>query len=256
MPDLGFNWMLITNCVYDNETVCKAMCVYSRWLDENESLNYLKIPMFMSVVHFDLSWCNCLLSGHLEQLAITCPNLQRLNLQYADKCLKSLQDLQAIANYCYNLRVLNLLGIPVSVVENQVQLWEILSDIRLTHLAVDVCVMEPVMANDRDKLIELYQKFVNLIALEFPVSIVIGPCTTCDCAGDKGSLLLPYFPLLEFCIIEDIHPLTVKYIIERCKKLKYFSYFSIRGTLFLPVSCCNLQQLHIEICGADFPMPP
>ena len=39
-------------------------------------------------------------SNHLEQLAVVCPNLQRLNLQGSVNCLKDLQGLRAIVNTC------------------------------------------------------------------------------------------------------------------------------------------------------------
>ena len=37
---------------------------------------------------------------HLEQLAISCPNLERLNLGKAQNCLQSLQGLHAIVDTC------------------------------------------------------------------------------------------------------------------------------------------------------------
>ena len=33
------------------------------------------------------------------------------------------------------------MDIPVKQVENQLQLWEILSDMKLTHLAIDLCIL-------------------------------------------------------------------------------------------------------------------
>jgi len=65
-----------------------------------------------------------------------CPNLQQLNLEYNSNCLKSLQGLRVIAN-CNKLQGLNLLGISVKDVENRVQLWEILVDLKLLYLAVE-----------------------------------------------------------------------------------------------------------------------
>ena len=84
-----------------------------------------------------------LYSKHLEQLAIMCPNLQRLDVHTNKFCLNNLTGLRAIAKSCHNLQGLNLLGIPVSEVENQTQLWEILSDMKSTHLAVELCVLLP-----------------------------------------------------------------------------------------------------------------
>jgi len=42
-------------------------------------------------------------SEHLEQLAIACPNLQRLSLLHNENCLKNLQGLRTIANSCQKL---------------------------------------------------------------------------------------------------------------------------------------------------------
>jgi len=41
------------------------------------------------VTHFDLTNCLSFYSGHLEQLAIACSNIQGLNLQNCSHCLKT-----------------------------------------------------------------------------------------------------------------------------------------------------------------------
>ena len=97
------------------------------------------ISNFDSVSNVDFSHVN-IYPGHLEQLAIACPNLERLNLGKAQNCLQSLQGLHAIVDTCQNLQGLNLVGIPVSSVESYLVLWELLSSIKkLTHLAIDLC---------------------------------------------------------------------------------------------------------------------
>ena len=55
--------------------------------------------------------------GHLEQLTLACPNLQRLNLLNNKNCIESLQGLHAIVCMCQDLQGLNLLKIPASSVE-------------------------------------------------------------------------------------------------------------------------------------------
>ena len=89
--------------------------------------------------HLDLSWESSLHSDHLEQLAIVCPNLRRLFLVKSYYCLRSLKGLRAIASHCHKLQGLNLLGICVREVEDLTGLWEILSDMKLTYLAVECC---------------------------------------------------------------------------------------------------------------------
>ena len=71
--------------------------------------------------------------------------------------MKSLQGLQSIADRCKKLEGLNLLGIPVGNVENQVQLWEILSNMNLTHLAVK---------SVKERMCYLFQQCSVLQALE------------------------------------------------------------------------------------------
>ena len=83
-------------------------------------------------------------SDHLEQLAVACPNHQRLNLKDVDNCLESLHGLRAIVTACKNLQGLNLTGISVSQVESYLLLWELLSSAKnLTHLAVELCTLIP-----------------------------------------------------------------------------------------------------------------
>ena len=96
--------------------------------------------------------CDDVYSDQLEQLAIACPNLQRLNLLQSRHCLKSLQGLRTIASSCRSLQGLNLMAISVKDVENEIKLWEILSNMKLTHLGVDLCVLLP-SVEDKIKLI-------------------------------------------------------------------------------------------------------
>ena len=95
------------------------------------------------VTEFSVSFSESFLSEHLQQLAVVCPNLHRLNLQDSKHCLKDLQGLRATASYCHNLQGLNLMGIPVTEVEDETQLWEILTGMKLTHLVVHLCVLSP-----------------------------------------------------------------------------------------------------------------
>ena len=53
-----------------------------------------------------------------------------------------------IVHNCAKLCGLNLIDIPVNKVEDQVILWEILSDMKLTHLVVEVCIFLPLIGNE------------------------------------------------------------------------------------------------------------
>ena len=69
-------------------------------------------------MHFDASSNKSVHCGHLEQLALACPNLLELNLEGNSNCLRCLQGLLT------SLRGLNLSGISVIAVESRVQLWQ------------------------------------------------------------------------------------------------------------------------------------
>jgi len=60
------------------------------------------------LVEFAVSSSELFLSEHLQQLAVSCPNLCCLNLEYSKSCLKDLRGLHAIASECQNLQGLNL----------------------------------------------------------------------------------------------------------------------------------------------------
>ena len=242
---LEIDWALVTKCFSGQETVYKAACISPAWLVEDKEFSYVNSPILNSVVNFDLSNCDHLLSGHLEQLAISCPNIQQLNVQYSESCLKSLQGLRAIATLCEKLQGLNILGI--TEIESQVQLWQILSYSKLTYLAIDLCVVKPLEVTDGDKLVELYQHFVTLKALEFYSTTISNYCEECETIrnNDKTLPLLSYFLYLEFCLIDDVQSSVVQDIVSSCKKLKYFRCSSVRDML-LPVHSSSLQQIHVD----------
>ena len=125
------------------------------------------ISNFNSVSNVDFVGVN-IYPGHLEQLAIACPNLERLNLGKAQNCLQSFQGLHAIVDICQNLQGLNLVGIPVSSVESYLLLWELLSSIKkLTHLAIDLCMLIQCSncdSADKEKLIGMLGKCGSLKA--------------------------------------------------------------------------------------------
>ena len=106
---------VMTDCQYDGRTVymVKYMITLkdSNNMNKQNSLPITRCGNLSCVTHFDFTSCCSLHSGHLEQLAIVCPNIQGLNLQNCGHCLKNLQGLQAVARQCDNLQGLNLLDI-------------------------------------------------------------------------------------------------------------------------------------------------
>ena len=181
----------------------------------------------------------------LEQLAIACPNFQRLNIQQCSRCLKSLKGLQAIASHCNNLQGLNLTGICVSEIDH-IHLWRILSDMKLTHLAVDFHILRP-KASNKEELFCLYQKCWTLRGIQ------------CSCwyfnLTNEDTIILSYFPSLQYCYAScDYSPPTfLQDVINSCKGLRFVSYYNNYYTsLSLSIAHNNnLQQLFIHSSHTD-----
>ena len=190
--------------------------------------------------------------GHLEQLAIACPNLERLNLRNAQNCLQSLQGLHAIVDTCQNLQGLNLVGIPVSSVESYLLLWELLSSIKkLTHLAIDLCMLiqsSDCDSADKEKLIGMLGKCGSLKALEMKECVYY--CKECQNVPSVNDLLFSHFPSLVYVRLSQAWCTTgLKYAIINCHRLKYLfyeTYLISEACTILPLpSSCNLHQLCI-----------
>jgi len=214
------DYLLLTN-LSGNEMFHKAVMV----LRSSQNIGHFcsGVANLNFVTHFNASYCQ-LHSGHLEQLAMACPNLLELNLQKNCNCLKSLQGLHMIADHCKNLRGLNLLDISVLEVESCVQLWKILVDMRLTYLAIEVCVLIPRKRYKHIKVTfaALYQKCFNLKALEFGYQFT---CEECRLLADRQGelLLLSNFTSLVY-VFASYQPNVLQDITSGCKMLKYLNY--------------------------------
>ena len=200
---------------------------------------------------------------YLEQLALVCPNLQRLSFQKSHGFLKTLQGFRTIADSCCNLQGLNLMGIPVTDVESQEKVWEILSDMKqLTHLAVDLCVLLPSYSN-RHILIKLFQKCKRLQALE----------SKSFCEGyrsqsvHKSLAMLSHFPSLIHCRInvgchfgapdvKTIYPQLNKLLdeaINSAKELQCLFFASEFKQSLLALHNHSLRQLYIKSFRTSIP---
>jgi len=249
----GEDLLLLTDCSHGNRVAYKLR-EWRRDINtiQNDQLNS-DISGLKFVTECDLSSCK-FDSVHLEQLAVTCPNLQRLDLSKNCDCLKSLQGLRALCDCCHNLEGLNLLGIKMTKVENHLQLWEILCDMKLTHLAIDLCILMPSEDNDIYKriLIGLYQKFCHLQALHLgKYDSYFSNCPECDGFTDSHILLLSHFPMLNYCKLTGSHGAgIVESVLTSCSKLTCFNYFGIYYETPLTFSSsldfCNLQQLYLQ----------
>jgi len=218
-------------------------------LNENQ-LNY-KIKNLEFVTDLDISLSGILYSEHLEQIAIQCPNLQRLNLKHNKDCLKTLDGLHAIATSCCNLQGLNIMNISVEEVENHTRLWQILGNMNLTQLGVEMCILLPAVRGNPQKVVSLFQKCTNLKALETNYFV----CKSC--LLDKSQVDLSYFLSLQHCVISINHRCrnTALQSILSCKELKCLRYSDNIdvGQSLSVVHSHNLQQIQIESAFSDIP---
>ena len=216
----------------------------------NTQINH--ITNLSSITHCQLSHCTLLQPFHLKQLAMACPNLQRLGLQDCYHCLESLQGLLAIASHCHKLEGLGLPGIHVSNVEDHILMWEILSNMKLTLLNVEFCILRPKAANKK-RLIELFKKCWGITGM----SIAYGcRCPQSFSNKDQGILMLSHFPLLYYCCVEiDLKlPTIVQDMINNCKELRNFHFRLFNEPLSLRASHNqHLQLLHFSSIHTNVP---
>jgi len=102
----------------------------------------------------------------LKQLPTSCPNIQRLSVIGRSIAVSVLDGLRAIALHCLNLHGLNLLdGGGESLKDFHISMWEILSEMKLTHLLLETCAIFGFNA-DEQKLSYIFQKCSTLQALQ------------------------------------------------------------------------------------------
>ena len=186
-----------------------------------------------------------IIPGHLEQIAIACPNLQWLNLHNCYNSLQSLKGLQSIINMCKNLQGLNIAGILLVQVESYTLLWQVISSIdKLTHLTLSSYLLMVPDDVCTERMVTIFKNCLNLQALE----IVYGRI-------DGGPLLLSSSPSLTYCKLSYDDTNTFQNTMAACKNLKYFCYHNYaRVASLVPPSCaCKLQQLCIESKFTDIP---
>ena len=165
------------------------------------------VTSLASVTYFDASYCYKLCPGHLEQLSIACPNLQRLNLRGNTDCLNNLQGLHSIADNCKSLQGLNLNHVEQSSEYSCLELWEVLCTMHLIQLAIDHWMIKvrdkvPVLslrdccsiAVKQQKLINMFKNYTSLKDLE-----IRGTCYVKSYSmrkplvSENDLLLVPFF---------------------------------------------------------------
>ena len=182
----------------------------------------------------------------LEQLAFACPKLQRLCLQGSGGDAFTLQGLCTIAFHCPYLCGLNMPEVGFDVIGSHVEFWKILSEMKLTHLYIEMCLLFSVNS-DEPKLVHLFQKCSSLQALQI---VSWNSCDWCE-ECDINWSLLSHFPALKYCRFSVKHSAVVQDVINSCKQLTILSCIYNFTECFLSSVCTStLQQLSI-IAGED-----
>ena len=242
---------VMTDCQYGGRTTYNVMYLSDEDVTIINNTQIKCITNLNSITHFQLFGCILLQPCHLKQLAMACPNLQRLSLQDCYHCLESLQGLQAIASHCHKLEGLGLSGIHVSNVEDHILLWVILSNMKLTLLGVEFCILRPKAANKK-RLIELFKKCWDITGM----SIIY----RCHCNQNffnrgQGVLILSHFPSLNYFYLQiDLKlPTIVQDIMNNCKEIRTVHFIqkdealSLRATHIQNLRVLNIYSPHTNV---------
>ena len=255
----------LTQGSYQGEKVQKALLIKA-----DVDCVDTSIVSLTSVTYFDASNCSCLHPGHLEQLSIACPNLQRLNLSYNSDCLNNLQGLHSFAVNCKSLRGLSLKWIHLHESKcSRIELWEILCSLRLTQLTIEPCTIKQCDSSLRNAFLSsvasseqqgsavveqqrfdrLFQGYTSLQLLEVgDIKEYYSPCALSD--GDL--LLLSNFPSITSYRLCDLPSNNCNRALKRIFDQKYLRCLFLckrsLGTLSLSMEgqCPGLQHLYIN----------
>ena len=258
----GEDLLLLTNSTSDSKIVShKASVIQHDEFSFCTSNLCCNVSSLSFVTDFTATECG-LLSSHLQQLSIACRNLERLNLDGNTGCLESLQGLRNIVDHCHNLQGINLKDVHVTQIENCMELWQVLSEIKmLNYLRMEMCTMKPFMEIDvcsQHSFVQLALKFVHLEQLELMDNDNRrAPCLHFSNESHQNyPVFLSYLPSLVCCFAKTRTVTSaVVDIITKCKHLKYFKYyqwrqnFSAQSLPAAPNKC--LQYLDIDLRETD-----
>ena len=250
--NLDCDILVLTDYVCNGKQVYKAA---NEVVDVRENSYYQKIGMnnlvasLDCVTEFIMSYNENESVTWLQQLAIACPNLQRLSLQGSADIAHMLEGLRAIALHCLDLRGLNLsdIGLGINMVTDcHLGLWEVLSEMKLTHLCIETCAVFGANS-DEEKLVHLFQRCSSLQALQIQY-LSYDYCDWCVGWEYKANWsLLSHFPALQYCNFCIKHSTVVQDVINSCKQLTVLSCTAgyERFVNLSSVSTSTLEQLSI-----------
>ena len=241
--DLEYDVFLLADRVCNGKRLCKAdnyLINFSR--DEHFLVNN-PVTSLDSVTELTI----CLDFNNpeaLEQIPTVCPNIQRLSIINCGNFQRILEEFRLIALHCLDLRGLNLLDCPGEV--KDYRMWELLSDMKLTHLFLETCCLFGINS-DEQKLANFFQKCSSLQALQIEKASEIN-CEACQLTERKANWsLLSYFPALKYCRLRVYHLTVLPDVINSCKQLTILSCFGFsRAVPVLSACSCILQQISIN----------
>ena len=247
---LGFrnDRMNILEFDYDDKIMyCGVLSCFAIPQNVHHNVRFLSLS---SITFLSMWLCSDIFPGHLEQIAIACPNLRWLDLQGCCDSLQSLKGLQSIVTICQDLQGMNIADIPVAQVESYLLLWLLISSIsKLTHLTLGSCLLKVPEHVNSQTVVSIFQSCHKLQALEGKY----GGCEEC-LERSTEDLLLSYFPSLVYFKLSYDNPCILETIITTCKNLKYLCYDNCVNAISLPLSFnCRLQQLCLESKHTDMP---
>jgi len=252
----GLDWdiIVLTDTLCNGKRASIGSAALQDIFDYEKFMLNKKLDSFTSITEFNCKYSDTSFGpDQLEQLALACPKLQRLNLQGNSNCLHSLQGLRAIVSNCPDLCGLNLMDISVELVESHLGLWELLSRMKLTHLLIDTCMF--CGDSDEQKLVFLFQKCSSLQALQIECFYWDYNCELCEKCEINWSLLF-HFSALKYCRFYPNHFTVIQDVINSCKQLTIVScncFNSSNHLLISSVSTSSLQQLCISEVDTNIP---
>ena len=251
---LGLRFDTFYLCDYDHYGEIRHSITPKRYdlhVVKQQHLNL--ISNLYSVSNVDFS-CMSIYPRQLKQLAVACPNLERINLMNASNFLQNLEGLCAVVENCQNLQGLNLTGLSASSVESFLLLWQLLSGAKkLSHLAIELCILVNISKCsdiDKQKIMKMFKNCNSLKALE-----LVQPLTCYDCTryNPEDLVVFSNFASLMYVRLCSIDSISVfNSAIASCRCLKYLCYkswlYDILPVAALPSSSvCHLQQLCIDL---------
>ena len=127
-----------------------------------------------------------------------------------------------------------------------------MSDMKLTHLAVQLCMNTRLEVINKEKIISLFQKCSTIKGIQLNICSYLRSCLGYSKCSPSSNVY-SYYPSLEYCYLEcrgrcrTNHTFVLE-VINSCKQLKCVTVDVVFGKSLNPAQNDNLQQLCITLC--------